>query len=76
MNRQNIKISYSGTQSMGGQISSHNAKIQRDSKAKDESVASCNWQNSVSSCRLDGNYQVSAIVYKATVTADDMKVKT
>ena len=76
MNRQNIKISYSGTQSVGGIISSHNAKIMRDRKAKEEPVAPCNCQKGVEACPLDGKCQVSAIVYKATVTADDGEVKT
>ena len=61
---------------MGGIICSHNAKILRDRKEKDEPVAPCNCQKGVESCPLDENSQVSTIVYKAIVTADDGEVKT
>ena len=77
INRQNIKISYSGTQSMGAIISSHNTKIMKDRNVKEvQTTKTCNCQKGPASCPLDGNCQVKAIVYKATVTANDGEVKT
>ena len=76
INRHNIKISYSGTQSMVKIISSHNAKILNEKRAADDNRKTCNCQKGIESCPLEGNCQLSAIVYKATVKASDGEVKT
>ena len=41
-----------------------------------QTTKTCNCQKGPASCPLDGNCQVKAIVYKATVTANDGEVKT
>ena len=76
MNRHCIKLSYSGTQSMGKIISSHNAKVMNDRKRREEPVNTCNCQQGVETCPMSGNCQASAIVYKATVKANDGEEKT
>ena len=74
-----VKVSYSGTKSVGKIISSHNAKIltkyrKRNNVNEEEKL--CNCQAGVQSCPLDGKCLSKAIVYKATVTASDGEVKT
>ena len=79
INRQTVKISYSGTKSVGGIISSHNAKLlakhRKSQEGKNEQVR-CNCKAGVESCPLEGKCLTESIVYKATVTADDGEVKT
>ena len=61
MNRHCIKLSYSGTQSMGKIISSHSAKVTNDRRRREEPANTCNCQQGVETCPMSGNCQVSAI---------------
>ena len=64
---------------MGAIISNHNAKILNDrrelNKSRDDKK-DCNCRAGKQSCPLEGNCQVEAIVYKATITAEDGEVRT
>ena len=76
INRHTIKLSYSGTQSMGKIISSHNAKILKERKEEEEISDPCNCKGGTDNCPIEGKCQITAVVYKATVTATDGEVKT
>ena len=82
INRQTIKISYSGTKSVAKIISSHNAKVLKEyrkasSNTTDvQSKKNCSCQAGVNTCPLNGECLTECIVYKATLTAGDGEVKT
>ena len=76
INRHTIKISYSGTPNMEIIISSHNTKILKERKKKEEPTVLCNCRRGVDSCPIGGKCQVSAVVYKATINTDDGVTKT
>ena len=59
-------------------ITSHNSKILNDRQEAETVNTSepCNCVNGVDSCPIEGKCQTSAIVYKATITANDGEVKT
>ena len=68
-NRNNVKLSYSCSPSMGSIISSHNKSILNSSRIQPEPPA-CNCRNQ---CPMDrtGDCRVSNVVYKATVTPNN-----
>ena len=79
INRQNVKLSYSGTKSMGAIISNHNSKVlkeRRKQKENNNNKKDCNCRAGVQRCPLEGKCQVEAIVYKATITTDDGEIRT
>ena len=76
INRNTIKLSYSGTPNMASIISSHNKKILEERRKKDVPKKMCNCQRGVASCPLNGKCQLKGIVYKATTTSDDGETKT
>ena len=61
---------------MGKIISSHNAKVMKERRRREEPASTCNCQQGVETCPMSGNCQASAIVYKATVKANDGEEKT
>ena len=77
INRHTVKISYSRTPKMASIIPSHNKKTlneKRDQEKPEEKE--CNCKNGVNSCPLNGKCLKRAIVYKATVTAEDGDIRT
>ena len=77
INRQTIKISYSGTPNMARIISSHNRKIINEKRTTENpKEKECNCQKGVKSCPIEGKCQTSALVYKATITAEDGDTRT
>ena len=65
-NRNTLKASYSCMDNMGKIIKSHNAKVGRT----EDPIAPCNCQRS-RTCPLDGNCNVSNVVYQAEVTVNE-----
>ena len=66
-NRNAVKVSYSGTQNMSSMIKSHNKKfINKDIKEQ----KSCNYRVK-SECPLNGQCQVTDIIYRCTVLSPD-----
>ena len=66
-NRNTVKVSYSCTQNMSSMIKSHNKKvINRDAKK----LKSCNCRVK-SECPLNGQCQVTDIIYKCIVLSPD-----
>ena len=66
-NRNTVKVSYSCTQNMSSMIKSHNKKlINKDVKE----LKSCNCRVK-SECPLNGQCQVTDIIYKCTVLSPD-----
>ena len=77
INRHTIKISYSGTPNMATIISSHNRKILTEKRTKEKpEEKKCNCKKGVDSCPIKGECQTSALVYKATITANDGEIRT
>ena len=66
-NRNTIKISYSCTPSMKTIVSSHNKQL---CESPSNPTKPCNCRQK-SSCPLNGECRSCAIIYRATVTADD-----
>ena len=70
-NRNTVKVSYSCTQNMSCMIKSHNKKvINKDIKE----LKSCNCRVK-SDCPLNGQCQVTDIIYKCTVLSPDKQKK-
>ena len=70
-NRNNVKVSYSCTQNIGSIIKSHNKKVL--SQANDE-TEDCNCRGNMT-CPLDGNCQISSVIYKCIVTGENQPRK-
>lgn len=64
-NKNNIKVSYSCMENMATIIKSHNSKV---SKSDTPVTASCNCRRKPE-CPLEGNCQVTSVIYKCEVTA-------
>jgi len=73
-NKNTIKLSYSCTQNMSSLIASHNKKILKDesqeSQNSPEDMRTCNCRSN-STCPLEGRCLEKAIIYQATVTAEN-----
>ena len=70
-NRNTVKVSYSCTQNMSCMLKSHNKKvINKDIKE----LKSCNCRVK-SDCPLNGQCQVTDIIYKCTVLSPDKQKK-
>ena len=75
INRHTVKISYSGTPNMSSIISTHNKKILNERRAKETTEKECNCRKGKESCPIGGKCQISTIVYKATITAEDGDIR-
>ena len=71
-----MKISYSGTPNMASILTAHNRKLIDEKRTKKEQNQNCNCRGGVDRCPMQGRCLTSAIVYKATVTAEDGEQKT
>jgi len=77
INRHTVKISYSGTPNMERIISSHNKKILNGKRETEKpKEKECNCKKGTGSCPIGGKCQTSALVYKATITANDGEIRT
>ena len=66
-NRNTVKVGYSCTQNMSSMIKSHNKKV-INKDAKEPKLCNCRVK---SECRLNGQCQVTGIIYKCTVLSPD-----
>ena len=70
--RSTIKVSYATTRNMKAHISAHNKKILRNDI---QTAHGCNCQPNSDPCPLAGQCLVSSVVYKATVTTNQLNLK-
>ena len=62
---------------MSSIISTHNKKILNEKRTKEKAnEKECNCKKGENSCPIGGKCQTSALVYKATITAEDGEVRT
>ena len=77
INRQTVKVSYSGTPNMACIISSHNKKILSETRNRETPIQDeCNCKKGVASCPIGGKCMTSALVYHATIETDDGDIRT
>ena len=70
--RSTIKVSYGTTRNMKAHISCHNKKILKSQNITD---GGCNCKSDTDPCPLQGECLTSSVVYKATVTTNQPKLK-
>ena len=70
-NKNTVKLSYSCTSNMKSKISAHNKKLLSNEPNQSETPRTCNCQVP-KNCPLNGTCLSSAIVYRGTVTCDDI----
>ena len=66
INKNNVKVSYSCMPSVSSHISSHNITTLKKFRSKNTNPRTCNC-NEADSCPLNGECQVSAVVYQGTI---------
>ena len=73
-NRNNVKVSYSCTQNIGSIIKSHNKKLLSQINDTDNTDEPCNCTIK-DDCPLEGNCQISSVIYKCEVTGENLPKK-
>ena len=74
INRNYIKLGYRCMPNMKKSISRHNYQVQRSEEEPNQ--PGCNCSGRMGPCPLDGNCQVSSVVYQATVVDSDNTTNT